>query len=170
MEGQAMQTRRRRAAPTTAALLALLAHGPLAACGFWPTAPRPEDFDVPLRSVSGRWTGFNVFEAGSPPPSTLTLAFRLTEAADGTVTGTGTMQEAGAPRPVPITVTGSYRRPTLSLTFDGMVWAGHAVRGTITAPYAGVVGVIGVLTLAGTGTGTGTGYTTTLSVLLQETD
>ena len=157
-----MRTTYGRSACRTAALLALLTQIPLGACGLGSTAPRPEDFDAVLRSVSGAWTGLNVFEAGAPPPSSLTLAFRLTQAADGTVTGTGTMQEAGAPAPVPITVTGSYRRPTLSLAFDGMVWAGRAVRGTITAPYESIGGVSGPLTL------TGTGYTTTLSVLLQE--
>ena len=157
-----MRTRRTHATRTTAALWAVFTQVALGACGLGSTAPRPEDFDAILRSVSGPWTGFNVIEAGAPPPSTLTLDFRLPEAPDGSVTGTGTMQEVGAPGPVPITVTGSYRRPTLALTFDGMVWAGRAVRGTITAGYTSIGGVAGTLTLSGTG------YTTTLPVLLQE--
>ena len=163
-----MRTRRTRAAPTTTALLALLAQLPLGACGLsglGDTAPRPEDLDFEgiLRSVSGRWTGFNVVTTSGPPPNTLRLVFVLTQAPDGGVTGTGTMQEAGAPGPVPITVTGSYRRPTLSLTFDGMVWAGRAVRGTISDRYESIGGVIGRLTLTAADA-----TETTLEVLLTE--
>jgi hypothetical protein len=63
---------------------------------------------------------------------------------------------------VPITVTGSYARPALSLTFSGMTYQGHAVQGTFAGSYTTVGGVLGTLQL------TGTGYSASVSVLLQE--
>lgn len=135
----------------------------LGACG----SPFPTEddlgssFEEQLQSVGGDWAGFNT--AGpSGPAQTLTLNFRLAEAADGRVTGTGTMQERGAPAAVPLTITGSYRRPALALTFDGMVYEGRAVRGTFRGEYTTVGGVLDTLALAGDG------FAARLAVLLQE--
>ena len=146
---------------TLVALVGLGASG-IGACGLGSTAPTAAELDEPLRSVAGDWTGFNTVDPAGPPPQTLTLRFRLAEAPDGRVTGTGTMQERDAPAAVPITVTGTYRRPDLALTFEGMVYAGRAVRGTINAPYTSVAGVVGPLAL------TSAGFAATLPVLLQE--
>jgi hypothetical protein len=63
---------------------------------------------------------------------------------------------------VPITVTGSYVRPRLSLTFSGMVIEGNAVQGTFEGDYTSIGGVVGTLRL------TGTGYSRDVPVLLQE--
>src|SRR5688572_33497055 len=81
----------------------------LAAAGcLWPTEQDIEDAaERQLRSVSGPWTGI------SP---TLTLDFQLTEGSGSAVSGSGTMKETAAASPVPITVTGTFQRPTLSLT------------------------------------------------------
>ena len=108
-----------------------------------------------LRSVAGPWIGVS-------PGQTVALAFRLTEAAGGQVTGTGTMQERGAPTGVPITITGSYQRPELALTFAGMVYEGRAVTGAFRGRYTTVGGVADSLAL------TGEGYAKRVAVLLQE--
>src|SRR5918998_1818197 len=99
--------------PRLSLLLALtLAAG---ACG-GPTEQDVEnDLERQLRSVAGPW-------AGTSP--TLTLDFQLQEGAGSAVSGSGTMREAAAAGTVPITVTGTFQRPLLSLTISGMTFEG----------------------------------------------
>lgn len=106
-----------------------------------------------LRSVSGSW-------AGTSP--TLTLDFQLQEGAGNAVSGSGTMKEAAAPGTVPITVTGTFQRPQLSLTISGMTFEGRAVQGTFQGSYTTVGGISGPVHL------TATGYTKDVTILLQE--
>lgn len=120
----------------------------------WPTDDDIDnELESRLRSVSGPWV------ATSP---TLTLNFQLSEGAGTAVSGTGTMKEAAAPASVPITVTGTFQRPQLSLTISGMSFEGHAVQGTIQGAYTSVGGFSAPLHL------TGTGYSRDVTLLLQE--
>jgi hypothetical protein len=112
--------------------------------------------DATLKSVAGDWTGLVT------GPNGVTLTFKLQEDANGNVTGTGTMKEESVAAAVPITVTGTYQRPVLTLTFAGMVYDGHQVTGTLQGNYTTVGGISTTMTL------TGTGYTHNLSVLIQE--
>ncbi|HLM66504.1 MAG TPA: hypothetical protein VK358_03210, partial [Longimicrobium sp.] len=106
-----------------------------------------------LRSVAGPWTG------SSP---TLTLDFQLQEGAGNAVSGSGTMKETAAPGTVPITVTGTFQRPQLSLTITGMTFEGRAVQGTFQGSYTTVGGISAPLHL------TATGYSRDVTILLQE--
>ena len=107
-----------------------------------------------LRSVAGPWTG------ASP---TLTLSFQLQEGAGNTVSGSGTMKETAAAGTVPITITGTYQRPQLSLTISGMAFEGRTgVQGTFQGSYTTVGGISAPLRL------TATGYTKDVTILLQE--
>jgi hypothetical protein len=134
-------------------ILPLLALTLAAAC-LGPTGEDIEnDLERQLRSVAGPWTG------SSP---TLTLDFQLQEGAGNAVSGTGTMKEAAAAGTVPITVTGTYQRPQLSLTFSGMTFEGRAVQGTFQGSYTTVGGISGPLQL------TATGYSKSVTILLQE--
>lgn len=108
-----------------------------------------------LRSVAGDWTGVST---GS---GTLRLDFRLQEGSNGQVSGSGTMTE-GTSAPVPITVTGTFQRPLLTLTFAGMMYAGRSVQGTVTGSYTTVGGIMAPLQL------TATGYAQSVQMLLQE--
>lgn len=110
-----------------------------------------------LESVEGPWHGTSY---GS---TQLTLDINLQQGAGSTVSGSGTMREASAPNAVPITVTGTFVRPNLSLTFNGMVFEGHAAQGTLQGAYTTVGGLLEPLHL------TGTGYTRDIQVLLAET-
>jgi hypothetical protein len=126
----------------------------LAACVGGPTQEDIEnDLERQLRSVAGPWDG------ASP---TLTLNFQLTQGAGNAVSGSGTMKEAAAPTTVPITVTGAFQRPQLSLTISGMTYDGHAVQGTFQGSYTTAGGISGPLHL------TGTGYAHDVTILLQE--
>ena len=127
------------------------------ACSTSPTEQEIIDtLEQQLRSVEGGWTG--TASGGSQ----LTLDFQLQEGAGNTVSGSGTMREQpGAPN-VPITITGTFSRPALSLTFSGMTYQGHAVQGTVSGSYTSVGGVAGTLLL------TGSGYSNSVQVLLQE--
>jgi len=126
------------------------------ACSVGPTEQEIIDgLEQELQSVDGGWTG--TASGGSQ----LTLDFQL-QAAGTTLSGTGTMREQPGAATVPITVTGTFNRPALSLTFSGMTYEGHAVQGTITGSYTSVGGVGGTLQL------TGTGYSNSVQVLLQE--
>jgi hypothetical protein len=111
------------------------------------------DLERQLRSVTGPWA------ASSAP---LALDFQLQAGAGTAVSGSGTMKEAAAPTTVPITVTGTFQRPVLSLTFTGMTFEGHAVQGTFQGSYTTVGGISGPLHL------TGSGYSRDITVLLQE--
>ena len=121
---------------------------------FWPTGEDIEnEQERVLRSVSGSWIGV------SP---TLTLDFQLTEGTGNSVSGSGTMKETPASAAVPITVTGTFQRPQLSLTFGGMNVDGRAVQGTFQGSYTTTGGISAPLHL------TATGYSRDITVLLQE--
>lgn len=126
-----------------------------ASCGAGPTADDINNsLENTLQSVNGPWTGI----IGS---NQATLAFTLTQNGS-TVTGNGTMKEASAPSSVPITITGTFNRPSLSLTFNGMVFEGTNVQGTAQGSYTSVGGVGTQIRLVGTN------YDKIFSVLLAE--
>jgi hypothetical protein len=112
------------------------------------------EFERRLRDVDGRWEGTS---SGS---NVLTLNFQLQKGAGTAVSGSGTMRE-GSASAVPITVTGTFVRPRLSLTINGMTFEGHAVQGTYQADYTSIV-LLEPLHL------TGTGYTRDIQMLLSE--
>lgn len=124
-----------------------------AACGGPTEKDIENDLERQLRSVAGTWDGL------SP---TLTLEFQLQEGAGTAVSGSGTMKESPAAAAVPITVTGTYQRPALSLTFSGMTVEGRAVQGTFQGNYTTVGGISAPLHL------TATGYSRDVTILLQE--
>ena len=126
----------------------------LAAGACLPTGEDIEnEIEATLQSVTGPWTGT------SP---TLTLNFQLQAGAGNALSGSGTMKEAAAASSVPITVTGTFQRPQLSLTFSGMTFEGRAVQGTFTGSYTTVGGISGPLQLRATG------YSKDVTILLQE--
>lgn len=126
----------------------------LAAASCLPTGDDIEnELERQISSVAGPWEGTS--------PS-LTLSFQLQEGAGGAVSGSGTMKETAASGTVPITVTGTYQRPQLSLTISGMNFEGRAVQGTFGGSYTTVGGISAPLRL------TGTGYTRDVTILLQE--
>jgi hypothetical protein len=111
------------------------------------------DLERELSSVAGPWTGV------SPE---LTLDFQLQEGAGTAVSGSGTMKEAAAASAVPITVTGTFQRPQLSLTISGMTFEGRAVQATFQGSYTTVGGISAPLHL------TASGYSRNVTILLQE--
>ena len=125
-------------------------------------SPSPTERDIEsalekqLKSVAGPWTGT------SQP---ITLSFQLTQAANGQLTGSGTMQETGVAGSTPITVSGTYQRPTLTLVFTGMRRNGQTVRGDLTGQYTSVGGVSTTLALTGVN---GSTYSEQIAILLQE--
>lgn len=137
----------------------LLRRLPLLALALAATSCLPTDDDIDnelesqLESVAGPWSGT------SP---TLTLDFQLQEGTGNTVSGSGSMKETAAADPVPIAVTGTFQRPTLSLTFTGMSFEGRAVQGTFQGSYTTAGGISGPLHL------TATGYSKDVTILLQE--
>jgi hypothetical protein len=107
--------------------------------------------------VAGPWTGF------STPLNVIQLDFQLQEAANGQVSGSGTMKEGTTLAAVPITVTGTFNRPMLSLSFDGMVFEGHTgVKGSAQGSYTTVGGIATTLSL------TAPGYSRDIQIILQE--
>ena len=123
------------------------------ACG-GPTGEDIEnDLEKRLKSVAGPWTG------AAPA---LTLNFQLQEGAGGAVTGSGTMKETAVSSTVPITLTGTYQRPLLTLTISGMTFEGRAVQGTFEGSYTTVGGISAPLRL------TATGYSRDITILMQE--
>lgn len=72
------------------------------------------------------------------------------------------MKEANAASTVPITITGSYNRPVLALTFNGMVYENTPVQGNLQGNYTSGAGMYAPLRL------TGTGYDRTFETFLQE--
>ena len=112
-----------------------------------------EQLDALARSASGPWTGTSV---------TVVLKFQLQQAADNTVAGSGTSAEGSVTNPESYTVSGSYQRPRLALTFRGMTYQGRTVDGTFQGDYGSVAGISGTLHL------TATGYTKDIDILLQE--
>jgi hypothetical protein len=111
------------------------------------------------QSAAGDWGGLTGIASGS---NTIRLDFRLQAGVNGQVSGTGTMKEANAPSAVPITVSGTYQRPTLTLTIDGMVYESRQVKGAFQGDYTSVAGILAPLTL------TAPGYSREFSLLLQE--
>lgn len=109
-----------------------------------------------LSSVNGDWTGI------ANSQNAVTLDFHLQEGTSGQLTGSGTMKEANAAAAVPITVSGTFQKPGLSLTFDGMVYEGHNVQGVAQGSYTSAAGISTTLQL------TGTNYSISLPILLQE--
>lgn len=122
--------------------------------------PTAQDIDnsleATLRSVAGAWTGL------SSPPNAIHLEFQLQEGPNGQVSGTGTMKEDSAPAPVPITVSGTFQRPVLTLAFDGIVYESHPAKAVAQGSYTTVGGIATTLTL------TAPGYSRNVPILLQE--
>lgn len=124
---------------TAAALLLCLG---AAACGPNVTGDDIEDeIERELSSVAGAWHGTSV------GGNVLTVDFTLQQGAGNAVSGSGTMKETAAPSSVPFTVTGTFSRPNLSLTFSGMNFEGHVVTGTFSGSYTQVGGIAGTLLL-----------------------
>lgn len=115
-----------------------------------------DTLEAALRSVAGGWTGF------SNPPNAIHLEFQLQEGPNGQVSGSGTMKEDNAPAPVPITVSGTFQRPVLTLAFDGIVYESHAVKATAQGSYTTVGGIATTLKL------TAPGYARDVPIVLQE--
>lgn len=123
----------------------------------WPTEQDiSASLEATLRSVAGDWIGI------ASGPNAIRLELRLQEGSNGQVSGTGTMKEENAPAAVPITVSGTFQRPMLTLAFDGMVYESHLVKGNLQGSYTTVGGVGTTLTL------TAPGYSHELAILLQE--
>jgi hypothetical protein len=126
-------------------------------CGGGPTEQDINNsLEATLKSVAGDWIGI------ASGPNAIRLEFTLQEGTNGQVTGTGTMKEDNAPSAVPITVTGTFQRPNLTLAFDGMVYESHQVKGAAGGSYTTVGGVGSTLSL------TAPGYSRELPILLQE--
>jgi hypothetical protein len=144
---------------TWGAFGALLA-GVTISCGSGSYTPTQQDIedslDATLQSVAGDWIGV------SNVPDLVRLEFSLQEGPNGHVSGSGTMTEANAPASVPITVTGTFERPVLTLAFDGMEFESRQVTGTVQGAYTTVGGIATNLTL------TAPGYVREVAILLQE--
>ncbi|HEX8451277.1 MAG TPA: hypothetical protein VF647_04215 [Longimicrobium sp.] len=123
------------------------------ACGDSSGGGIDNELERQLSAVAGPWTGV------SPE---LTLDFQLQDGAGTAVSGSGTMKEAAAASTVPITVTGTFQRPQLSLTVSGMTFEGRAVQAAFQGSYTTVGGISAPLHL------TATGYSRDISILLQE--
>ena len=124
--------------------------------GGWPSGQDINDsLQATLQSVAGDWQGI------STVPNALRLDFRLVQGANGQVSGTGTMQE-GSAAALPITVSGTFQRPLLTLAFDGMVYESRQVKASAQGNYTTVGGIATTLTL------TAPGYSRDVAVLLQE--
>ena len=139
------------------ALLALMTVSCGGGGGYGPTQEDIEDsLEATLQSVAGDWTGVS---SGS---NAIRLEFRLQEGPNGQVSGTGTMKETNAPTAVPVTVSGTFQRPTLTLVFDGMVFESRQVKGNVQGTYVTVGGIATNLAL------TAPGYSRDIPILLQE--
>ncbi len=109
-----------------------------------------------LRSVAGDWVGVATGANG------IRLEFRLQEAGNGQVSGSGTMKEHNAAAAVPITASGTFQRPVLKLAFEGMVVESQQARGVAEGSYTTVGGIGTTLTLSAPG------YSRDIAILLQE--
>lgn len=143
----------RKVSIAAAALIVLMT----TACGGGPTEQDINNsLEATLKSVASDRIGI------ANGPNGIQLNFRLQEGTNGQVTGTGTMKEDNAPAAVPITVSGTFQRPVLTLAFDGMVYESHQVKGAAQGSYTTVGGIATTLTL------TAPGYSRDVAVLLQE--
>ena len=115
-----------------------------------------DSLEAELRSVAGDWQGI------ANPPSAAHLEFQLQEGSNGQVSGTGTFKEHVAAAAVPITVSGTFQRPVLSLAFEGIVYETRQVKGAAQGTYTTVGGIAAPLTL------TAPGYSREIPVLWQE--
>jgi hypothetical protein len=104
------------------------------------------------RSVAGQWHGTSL---------DLGLTFDLQEGGTA-VSGEGTMTEEGLTNDSRYTVSGTYQRPQLTLTFTGMVYQGRVVEGSFQCNYNSLGGCGGTLHLKGTN------YSKDMGLLLQE--
>lgn len=137
-----------------AVFLALLIGG---GCATGPTEQEIiESLERTLRSAAGDWHGRTF---GANP---LALDFRLREDTNGKIAGAGSMKDARTGAVLPFTVSGSYRRPILALTFIGLRYEGARVQGTLEGSYTTVGGVSTSLHL------TAPGLSETVTILLQE--
>ena len=128
----------------------------LLSCGVGPTEDDVNEFlEQALQSVNGGWTGMI-------DNNQATLAFTLTQGANGAVTGNGTMQHVSSTNPSPITITGTFQRPVLSLTFNGMLYEGTTVQGVMQGNYTTIGGVSTTIRM------TGTNFDKTRPILIQE--
>ena len=139
------------------ALLAVMT----ASCGGGGYGPTEQDInnslEAALQSVVGDWTAVAI------APGAIRLDFSLQEGSNGQLSGTGTMREGpNASSAIPITVTGTFQRPTLTLAFDGMVFESRQVKGTASGSYTTVGGIATTLTLSAPG------YSREIPILLQE--
>ncbi|MES2898873.1 MAG: hypothetical protein V4723_04045 [Pseudomonadota bacterium] len=138
-------------------LLALMTTSCGGGGGGWPTGQDINNsLQNTLASVAGDWTG--IVNA----PTAMRLDFRLQEGSNGQVSGTGTMKEDSAAAAVPITVTGTFQQPTLTLNFEGMVFEGRQVKGSAQGNYTTVGGIATTLTM------TAPAYSRAVPILLQE--
>jgi hypothetical protein len=148
----------RNIAIAAAALLALMN----TSCGGGGVSTWPAEQDITaslqetLRSVAGDWIGI------SSGPNPIRLEFRLQEGSNGQVSGSGTMKEDSAPAALPITVSGTFQRPLLTLAFDGIVYESHQAKGSLQGSYTTVGGIATTLTLAAPG------YSREIAIVLQE--
>lgn len=110
--------------------LVVLALLTAAACSSpFPTAPEIDAalnsaIEDEMRSVGGPWY------ASAGVSGSTRLVYALSQAPDGRLQGEGTFMEAGGPA-MPITVAGTYRRPSVSLTFSGIVYQGRNVNASL---------------------------------------
>lgn len=127
----------------------------LLSCGVGPTEDDINDFlEQTLQSVNGPWTG--VIDGNQA-----TISFTLTQNGSA-VTGTGTMKHVNAASATPITVSGTFNRPVLSLTIQGMIYEGTTVQGVMQGNYTTVGGVATNIRM------TGTGFDRTEPILISE--
>ncbi|WP_420128874.1 hypothetical protein [Longimicrobium sp.] len=97
----------------------------------------------------------------------LDLNFTLTDGPAGTVFGTGTVKLKRSPETLPITVTGTYQRPLLSLTIDGIRIDQQVLDGTWRGSYTAAGPILEALQL--TPAVEGMGDTREVTILLEET-
>jgi hypothetical protein len=128
-----------------------------ASCGGGPSEQDINNaLEATLSSVTGPWSGI------ASSPSTARLDFQLQTGSNGQVTGSGTFKESNAIAAVPITVTGTFQRPNLTLVFNGIVYESRQVQGTAQGNYTSVGGISTTLSLSAVG------YARDLPILLQE--
>ena len=120
----------------------------LASCSVTSPPSVEETLEETLRSVQGLWRGEG---KDSSSGNQVILEFSLIEQANNQVQGTGTMRESSTATPVPITVTGTFHRPTLVLTFTGMGYEARSVVGIYRADYTTVAGLFASLQLTSEG-------------------
>lgn len=126
----------------------------LPGCGGFPTFPTQEELEEELeraeenrlRAVDGDWTGFGL-------PNSVSIRFRLVQNGQQVI-GNGWYVDANGSNSYPITVTGTFMRPTLSLSFVGIMFQGLSVTGQFVADYESSGGIYAPLRLVGEGVST----------------